>query len=265
MIQQETSGEQYWKEVAGGGLAKLSSPLWRRFCDQLYLRLMNAWIDDRRFRATLKTDLFDEVVGDGLVEWMLSVSDHAEGIDIVPEIAKKAADRHPELVTHQADVRCLGIYPMHCFDLVVSNSTLDHFADESDLRRSLEELARVLAPGGLLFITLDNPQNPIISIRNRWSSTSPRRNRLMPYFMGHTLTQLELSRMVEAIGLTVERKDYSMHLPRVLFLHMSVLFSADSWFGKTILKLMHCFEVLNVLPTRAWTGHYSAVLARKPL
>ncbi len=265
MIQQEKSSEKHWREVADDGIAKLSIPLWRIFCDQLYLRLMNAWIGDRRFRATLKTDLFDEVVGDGLAEWMLSVSDHAEGIDLVPEIAKKAAARHPEFVTHQADVRCLGIYPTHCFDLVVSNSTLDHFADESDLHRSLEELARVLAPGGLLFITLDNPQNPIISVRNRCSSTSSRRNRFMPYFMGHTLTQLELSRAVEAIGLTVERKDYSMHLPRVLFLHMSEIFSVDSWFGKIMLKLMHSFEVLNILPTRVWTGHYSAVLARKPL
>ena len=264
MIQQKASTEQHWKEVADDGLANLSIPLWRSFCDQMYLRLMNAWIDDRRFRATLKTDLFDEVVGEGLAEWMLSVSDHAEGIDLVPDIAQKAAARHPGLVTHQADVRCLEVYPTHCFDLIVSNSTLDHFVDESDLRRSLEELARVLFPGGLLFVTLDNPLNPIISIRNRWSSTSSQRNRLVPYFMGHTVSQLELCRLVEAVGLTVERKDYSMHLPRVLFLHMSQMFSADSWSGKTMLKLMHAFEILNDLPTQAWTGHYSAVLARKP-
>lgn len=45
------------------------------------------------------------------------------------------------------------------FDLVVSTSTLDHFTCREDLVTSLEEISRVLRPGGLLILTLDNPLN----------------------------------------------------------------------------------------------------------
>lgn len=258
------SAEQHWQKIADDGLPSLSRPFWRRFCDQLYIRILSKWLGGRRFKAALKTDLFDEVVGDGLAAWMLLTSDHVEGIDLVPEIAKQAAEHYPAITTHQADVRRLEVYPTPCFDLVVSNSTLDHFTDESDLHESLKELARVLLPGGLLFVTLDNPQNPIISFRNRCSSTSSEGNRLIPYFMGHTVPRRKLVQMLETVGLTVEQSDYSMHLPRVLFLHVSQLFSADSRPGKLMMRLMNAFEILNNLPTRRWTGHYSAVLARKP-
>lgn len=258
------SEEQHWQKMVDDGLADFSIPLWRDFCDGLYLRLLNKWLGGRRFEATLKTDLFDEAVGGGLANWICSVSARMEGIDLMPEIAKRAADRHPEITTRQADVRSLEAYPSPCFDLIVSNSTLDHFENETDLTRSLKELARVLLPGGLLFVTLDNPQNPIVSIRNRRSSASPGRSPLVPYFMGRTVPRLELIRMVEDAGLTVERSDYLMHLPRVLFLHASRLFAAGSPSGRGVMELMNSFELLNKLPARSRTGHYSAVLARKP-
>ncbi len=256
--------ERQWQKMVDGGLADFSIPLWRDFCDGLHLRLLNNWLGGRRFEASLKTDLFDEAVGVGLANWICSVSVRMEGLDLMPTIAKRAADRHPGIITRQADVRFLKAYPTPCFDLIVSNSTLDHFKDESDLSVSLGELARVLVPGGLLFVTLDNPQNPIVSIRNRRSSVPSKSTGLIPYFMGCTVPRLELIRMVQDAGLTVERSDYLMHLPRVLFLHASRLFAAGSPSGRGMMGLMNSFELLNKLPTRSRTGHYSAVLARKP-
>ena len=256
--------QRHWEKMADESIDKFSTSLWRCFCDQLYLRFLNEWTGDRRFRAALKTDLFDEVVGDGLAEWLLSASDRVEGIDLVSTIAQQAARRHPGLVARQADVRCLDAYPVDHFDLVVSNSTLDHFADASDLAVAIAELSRVLMPNGLLFIALDNPQNPIVNVRNRCSSSSEGNSQLIPYFMGHTVSQAELCRMVETTGLIVERSDHLMHVPRVLFLHASKIFSPELRSGQALLGLMHAFEVLNYLPTRFLTGHYSAVLARKP-
>ena len=258
------SEELHWQKMVDDGLAEFSIPLWRDFCDGLYLHLLNKWLGGRRFEASLKTDLFDEAIGVGLATWLCSVSARVEGVDLTPEIVKRAADRHPEITTRQADVRSLEAFPSPCFDLILSNSTLDHFRDETDLDGSLKEIARVLLPGGLLFVTLDNPQNPIVSIRNRRSSASPGRSPLVPYLMGHTVPRLELIRMVEDAGLTVERSDYLMHLPRVLFLHASRLFAAGSRPGRGMMILMNSFEILNKLPTRNRTGHYSAVLARKP-
>lgn len=265
MIEQNELVEQeHWNEMASDSLSSLSIPVWRGFCDELYLRSLNSWIGERRFRAALKTDLFDEVVGDGLAAWLQSVSDRVEGFDLVPAIAQEAASRHPQLITRQSDVRRLGSYPADYFDLVVSNSTLDHFTDEADLAKSLAELTRVLMPGGLLFVSLDNPQNPIVSVRNRLSRMSKKSNPLIPYFMGYTVSQVELCRMLDVVGLSVERTEHVMHAPRVLFLHACQLFSHDSWSGKAMIKWMLAFEVLKYLPTRSRTGHYSVVLARKP-
>ncbi|MCP4758303.1 MAG: methyltransferase domain-containing protein [Planctomycetes bacterium] len=265
MRNQTDSEKGHWQKMVDGGLADFSIPLWRDYCDGLHLRLMHKWLGGRRFEATLKTDLFDEAVGVGLVNWLCSVSTSVEGIDLMPEIAKRAADRNPEIKIRQADVRSLDAYSSPCFDLIVSNSTLDHFEDETNLIGSLNELARVLLPGGLMFVTLDNPQNPIVWIRNRRTSTWPGQSSLVPYFMGRTVPRLELIRMVEDAGLKVEKSTFIMHLPRVLFLHASRLFAAGSPSGKSMRGLMNSFELLNKLPSRSRTGHYSAVLASKPV
>ena len=58
--------------------------------------------------------------------------DHASGSDV------------------QADAAHLP-FPSHCFDAVVSNHSLEHFAD---LDRALSEIGRVLARPGALFIAV---------------------------------------------------------------------------------------------------------------
>lgn len=261
---QTAAEEQRWETMALEDIGDLSIPLWRRFCDQLHVRIVREWTGGARFASAFKTDLFDEVVGTGLADWLLTVSDHVEGVDIATGIVEQAVQRHPGLRARQADVRRLVDHPSGSFDLVVSNSTLDHFADQRDLAVALAELSRILMPGGLLFVTLDNPRNPVVALRNRLASRWTAPGPLVPYFMGHTVPLEELTRLLTAAGLHIERTGYLMHVPRVLFLHASRWVALESWTGKLLLRLMQGCEILETLPTRAWTGHFSVVLARKP-
>jgi SAM-dependent methyltransferase len=260
----EPSGPQHWEAMADTGLAELSIPVWRRFCDELHQGILSDWTAGRHFASALKTDLFDEAVGEGLFGWLSAVSDRVEGIDVASGIVAQAAQRHPGLIARQADVRHLEDHSAGSFDLIVSNSTLDHFPHEHDLTVALCELARTLRPGGLFFVTLDNPRNPVVALRNRLTRPWMGSTSLVPYFMGHTVPLAELTRRLTASGLQVERTGYLMHVPRLLCLHACRLVSVDSWVGSALLRCMHACELWNRLPTRCRTGHFSAVLARKP-
>src|SRR5262249_58211203 len=82
------------------------------------------------------------------------------GMDVSSERtrqAQKHCDEKP-LYYIAADARALP-FTNNSFAFIISPSTLDHFPDSSDLGRSLQELARILVPGGRLIITLDNRQN----------------------------------------------------------------------------------------------------------
>src|SRR4051812_41590376 len=95
----------------------------------------------------LKTDAFDESVAPGLVPVLRAVADEVVLVDVAQSVRARAAARYPGVRVEEADVRALG-FADGAFDLVVSNSTLDHFDDEATLSTALGELARVLAPGG---------------------------------------------------------------------------------------------------------------------
>ena len=84
------------------------------------------------------------------------------------------------------------------FDLVVSDSTLDHFHTKAEIHVALGELARVLRPGGVLIVALDNPHNMTDPLWRLW-----RRFRGAPYFIGKTLTRREMTESLESHGLDV--------------------------------------------------------------
>jgi SAM-dependent methyltransferase len=237
--------------------------LWRAYCDRLHAEWLRAWTEGRHFGTALKTDLFDEVVGEGLVEFLLASSDRLHGIDISPSIVQRAVSRHPRLCAEVADVRRLTL-DAASFDLVVSNSTLDHFEQKSDVTRALGELIRVLAPGGFLFVTFDNPANPVVALRNRLPSSIFGRTSLAPYFVGHTLSLRALRRELQEAGLDIVRAGYLMHVPRIVFLHVCRLFRSESVPGRRLLRFMLLLEACSKWPTASVSGQFVGVLARKP-
>ena len=255
----------YWDERALAGSAHFAFPLWRRYCDQLHSRWLLSWLEGRTFAKVLKTDLFDEALGDGLVDVLLSLSlpgGECHGVDISPVIVAQAQKRHPSLRVHCGDVRCLPLAADQ-FDLILSDSTLDHFEHPADLQAALAELHRVMAPGGLLAITLDNPQHPLLALRNRCTGAWMGRSAVLPYVVGHTLGLRQLSRALRGLGFGLLCDGHLMHAPRLLALHLSRLLPADGLMARGYLQALLGFECLARLPTAPFSGHFVAVLARK--
>jgi SAM-dependent methyltransferase len=211
----------------------------------------------------LKTDLFDEATGAGVVEALRSVAVEVAGIDVDAAVLGRAVARHPGLAATVADVRALSL-PRASVDLVFSNSTLDHFESAADMVRALRELVRILSPGGLMIVTLDNPHHPVVALRNNLPSAPLRRWGVVPYFIGRTWSMGRLCRELAALGMEVEAKEFVMHVPRVAVLHLSRFIRPGGAAARGVISAMAACESLSAWPTARFTGHYSAVVARKP-
>lgn len=256
------SASDYWESISEAPRRAIACRLWRRFCDSLHERLIKDWVGEKHFRSALKTDLFDEAMGKGLINSLASISDRVCGIDIAGDIVDRAQTKNPTLEASIGDVRQLD-FPDDTFDFVFSNSTLDHFETVAEIRQSLRELARVLAPGGLLLITLDNPTNPVVALRNKLPQAPMGALGLIPYFMGRTLSMGHLRREVGAAGFAIHAHKHILHVPRVAALHLCRMLEYPEVFSRTALRGMLAFEAAANLPTAHLTGHFSALLARK--
>lgn len=259
----EEAHSRYWDWVGAQSAHAIDVPLWRTYCDQLHASLIRDWTWGRHFRSALKTDLFDEAMGRGLVRLLLEHADTVYGIDVAAEIVEKAFAANPGLLASVADVRQLN-FADGSIELIVSNSTLDHFEHAEDIDRSLAELRRLLAPGGLLLVTLDNPRNPVVALRNRLPKSLLGRSSLAPYFVGHTYSRAQLENALGRQGLEVMRRRHIMHVPRIALLHLCRLLRPSGVVGQTVLRCMLASERLAGWPTAPLTGHFVAVLARKP-
>lgn len=248
-----------------GGLAFGHAPsvLWRTFCDDLYQRRFGAWLGQGRVVRVLKTDLYDESLTAGLYPLLQERGETVYGIDLLPDVVQRAAARYPLLRAQVADVRQLP-FPDGYFELVVSNSTLDHFEKADDLLNSLRELYRVLGSGGLLLISLDNAAHPLVWLRRQLALQLGSPLPLVPYYPGHTLTLSQLVGELRACGFVVEKTGWWFHAPRVLAVQAcSRLDNGPSGWGRWLCRLLAACESAEKLPTAAWTGHYVAALARR--
>ncbi|MEQ1758418.1 MAG: methyltransferase domain-containing protein [Vicinamibacterales bacterium] len=256
-------GARYWDDVAGewgGGRDRL----WRRHSDSVNAALCRRWLPERVHRL-LKTDAFDEASSDGLWLMLRSRADVVEGIDQSPAIAAQARARHPEMAITVADVRALP-FPDRHFDAVLSNSTLDHFEHHAGIEQSLRELHRVLEPGGQLILTLDNPANPVVALRNALPFALLNRVGLVPYFVGATLAPRALTDLLRQVGFDVVETTAIVHCPRVLAVPAARAVEGLSSRPETharFLRALSWFEVAERWPSRFRTGHFVAVLARR--
>jgi ubiquinone/menaquinone biosynthesis C-methylase UbiE len=81
----------------------------------------------------------------------------ATGIDVVPDFVRIAREMHPSTAFEVGEAESLP-FPSESFTYVTLSSVLEHVRD---WRLTLAEAARVLAPGGVLYIHTSNRLWPI--------------------------------------------------------------------------------------------------------
>ena len=233
-----------------------------------HLELITGWTALSQARAILKTDLFAEgMCPKRAFLWeILKINGNVTAIDLSREIcaaAGKAASlcvpgHPPKIVT--CDIRKLP-FAGDSFDLIISDSTLDHYENQSDILRSLQELNRVLTPGGTLVITLDNKDNITEPLFRLWIKLG-----LAPFYSGRTYSLRELKQALEKTGFRITDDAAILHNPR-FFTKVAVrlvrLFYGDKG-SPQIRKLLHYFDSLEKKKTRLMTAQFVAVRAFKP-
>jgi SAM-dependent methyltransferase len=237
--------------------------LWRVHSDAVNRALFDRWLYALHVPCLLKTDLFDEAVGEGLDALLLDRADKVIGIDVSTLTLAASRANGTKRHTLGGDVRALP-FASESFDVIVSNSTLDHFRTRGEFLASLYELHRVLRMNGQLLLTLDNPINPAVLLRNLLPFRLLNRLRLLPYYVGVTCGPRKLRRILARMGFEVVETSAIMHCPRALAVAVAQRVSqrADSAQAR-LLRILMSFEVLGRWPTRYVTGYFHAVRALK--
>lgn len=255
---------RYWNEVARSWQEDTPRILWRAYNDAINIDLFAQWLPTYGVEHLLKTDLFDESLGEGLYPLLSARAKSVIGIDISGLTAQAAKSRHNGLRVTGADMRYLP-FSDGTFDVIVSNSTLDHFESSDEILTSLRELHRVLRPGGQLLLTLDNLANPVIALRSYLPFRLLNRVGIVPYYVGSTFGPDLLRHHLEQTGLEVLEVSAVMHFPRIFTMAMVRILERYARRGiqKRFLRFLMSFEHLSTWPTRFLTGYFVAARAIK--
>ena len=268
VLARRTESAPDWDTVAEVWQGAPAQTLWRTHSDRVNSALVDRWLPHGT-GTTLKTDLWDEAMGEGLYPAIAARSAHVVGVDVSRSIVTAAEERYPALDARVAHVHALP-FEDGSIDAVVSNSTLDHFDEAAEIDRSVVELARVLRPGGTLLLTLDNPSNPLVALAKalprhalnrtwlRWADASARIG-LLPYHVGATYGRSRLRTVVEQAGFAVEETTAIVHAPRPI----AVMIGQRLEGGGRFLRVLAALERLEQTPTRFVTGHFVAIRATR--
>jgi SAM-dependent methyltransferase len=258
---------QYWDNVAEK--TKQGAPIdaWRAYMRYVYGKLIVAWLPDKN-SVTLKTDLFEEAIS---AQGPLSdLGNRTIGLDQSLAVVQAAQHRftqnghRPEMLV--CDLRNVALRT-NSVGRILSGSSLDHFEKQSEFSQALSELARVLAPGGVMVLTLDNPLNPIVWLRNHLPFHLLNHLGVVPYFVGKTCSAKEGKQQLEHLGLEVTDVTAVAHAPRAPAIFLTWIGERLKWNSLSVIagKMMQTFEILQRWPTRYVTGYYTAFRAVKPL
>jgi SAM-dependent methyltransferase len=259
------SGTGFFSNLSGMGLnaeywdrhaRKMRGPLFYEpialYKRQEHLALVLAWaaVDAK---IILKTDLFEEAYGkDSFLDALTERCSRVIGMDISPIVASEARNRVIGTFNLCNDVVKLALKGEVC-DVVLSISTLDHLRADR-VQGAVDELHRVLKPGGCLVLTLDNGHNVLHRVSNRitkWIGGS---------YAERCYTIGEIRHVLRERGFDVMQTAAIFHVPPGL--NWAAKKAGN---GTAIRRLVH-FVIekcrgLGALPTRFLTGRYIAVLA----
>ena len=253
----------YW-DLALNQWGQSPQRLWRVHSDAVNSALVADWLPAAMVPRILKTDLFDEALGEGLYVLLTSKTKSRVGMDLSFGTVQAARARYPALAATRADVRLLP-FADDAFDVVVSNSTLDHLESKAHIIVALRDLHRVLRTGGHLLLTLDNPMNPLIALRNALPFPLWQRMGVVPYYVGATIGPIRLRRILVQLGFEVLEVRALMHCPRVIAIPIAWAVGryAMPATKRRYLRLLMAFECLSRWPLPLVTGHFVAAKAVK--
>jgi len=202
---------RFWADV-GERFPDLAGAASTRYYSENERRLFTEHFPPLDGLKILKTDLWDEAKNTRILAWASRQGARAYGVDISPPIvaqARKAFDGGPG--THPlrdavGDVRYLP-FRADSFDAIYSMGTIEHF-DETE--RAVEEMARVLKPGGRAIIGVPNRHDPFL---RPLFVTLLQAIGLYGYGFEKSYSRRALKQMLEAAGLSVVAETAILFIP----------------------------------------------------
>ena len=263
---------KHWGGVARGWSDKgYANELLGEQKRKTYIDLITRWTRITPGQKILKTDLFAEAfsVEQFFFDAIPAKSD-VIGIDVAFEIVAEAKSQAQNRGIDAGNYLCSDVKKLplrdSSIDLIISDSTLDHFPTEAEIITALKELGRVLTDGGTLILTIDNKSNltyPPYCLVRLWMKLG-----LSPYFIGRTLSLSRLRRALTEIGLTVEENTAILHYPHpdglVRCLERSLRCLSRGRLDNAIRKGLACLNRLEGSKIKYLTGRYVAIKAVKP-
>lgn len=265
-----THNSNYWNKISkkSPGGQKYDDLLAKHYCES-HKSLIDNWIKFSNNPLILKTDLFAEAMcpSRSFLWDILGKDDLVVGMDISGDICSRAratsesVNPGSSLKTFTCDLRKLP-FANHSFDIIISDSTLDHYKTKADIGIALDELVRTLKPGGTIFITMDNPNNWSEVIFRIWILL-----RLSPFYIGKTYSINELKFALQKRGLCVLDDNTLIHNPRLItkiiisLVHRVFPGKYRIWTG----RLFKYFDSWADKPSKYLTAQFIAVKAIKQL
>jgi len=156
----------------------------------------------------LKTDLWDEARNTRILTWASTRGAKAYGVDISePTVVRARADFNGEILRCAvSDVRALP-FADASFDAIYSMGTIEHF-DETE--RAVEEMVRVLKPGGRAIVGVPNRHDPFL---RPLLATVLQAVGLYAYGYEKSYSRKALREMLERAGLTVTAETAILFIP----------------------------------------------------
>jgi SAM-dependent methyltransferase len=262
---------EHWGEIARGWQDKgYANQLLGEQKRKTYIDLITRWTEITPGQKILKTDLFAEAFGvEQFFFDIIPPKSDVIGIDVALEIVAQAKSQAQGRGLEASGYLCGDVKKLPLrdgsIDLIISDSTLDHFPTEAEIITALGELGRVLKEGGTLILTIDNKSNltypPYFLIR-LWMKLG-----LSPYFIGRTLSLSRLRRALKENGLVVEANTAILHYPHpdglVRWLERSLRCLSRGRLDNAIRKWLAGLNRLEGSQIKYLTGRYVAIKAVK--
>ena len=263
---QNSIDNNYWDGIIKSQQSYIQDDLWRANLKLIYQELINGY-----GLIALKTDLYDEASSEYNILSLLSKCfKHVIGMDYsfaIAEHARQRLNNEKEVSPYAvlvSDIRNAS-FKDDSFDCIISNSTLDHFLCREEIITSIRELYRILKPQGELIITLDNPWNPVVRLRNALPYGMLKLIGIIPFYMGVTLSNDDLLRVLDKQGFKIKQSSFIVHCPRFLGIWIGFLVAmlGNKVANRCFIKLINSFEYLQKTPLRSLTGYFVCVKATK--